>query len=480
MTRLRFSPASNPFTTAIFAVAIFGSAVVATAQSNAAQQSLTPPSTLTILVNFDGANGEEPFTENLVQGKDGNLYGTTSLGGASNDGIVFKMTPGGAITTLHTFTGVGTDGVMPLSGLVLGVDGNFYGTTNQGGTSDFGTVFKITPGGVLTTLHSFDETDGAFPGSALVQGTDKNLYGTTEYGVPGIYGTIFKISPSGTFTSLASFDDTNGYEPIGGLVQGTDGNFYGTTATGGATDLGVVFKITPAGVVTNLHSFANTDGWEPEGQLIQAANGSFYGTTIRGGANGDGEIFKITGSGTLTVVHSFDLTDGYEPNDGLLQATDGNFYGTTTGGGTGTPSEDGTVFELTAGSTLSTLYNFTGFAGDGGGPFGGLVQHTNGAFYGVTSGGGTGELGTVFSLSTGLGPFVKLLPTSGKVGSTVIILGTNLTGIKSVTFGGVTAVWTKGSATFLTATVPAGAKTGVVEVTTSCCKLKSNVSFRIP
>jgi uncharacterized repeat protein (TIGR03803 family) len=198
---------------------------------------------------------------------------------------------------------------------------------------------------------------------------------------------------------------------------------------------------------------------------------------LRGGANGDSEIFKITAAGVLTVLHSFDVTDGYEPNDSLLQATDGNFYGTTTYGGTG---EEGTVFEINSAGKLSTIYDFTGGLTDGSTPFGGLVQHTSGAFYGVTGGGGTGELGTIFTFGTGLSPFVKLLPASGKVGSTVTILGTNLTGIKSVTFNGIAATWTKGTNTYFTAVVPTGATTGLVEVTTSCCTLKSNVSFRIP
>jgi uncharacterized repeat protein (TIGR03803 family) len=458
---------------------VFAGATVAAAQTETAGP-IAPPATVTVLVNFDGTNGDDPFTENLVQGKDGNLYGTTTYGGSSDDGIIFKMTPGGTITTLHTFTGVGTDGTIPLSGLVLGVDGNFYGTANQGGTGDFGIVYKITPGGTFTTLHSFDETDGAFPASALVQGTDRNFYGTTEYGVPGIYGTAFKISPSGTFTSLVSFADSNGYEPIGGMVQGTDGNFYGTTATGGASGFGVVFKMTSAGTLTTLESFDNTHGWEPEGQLIQATNGSFYGTTLRGGASGDGEVFQITSAGTLSVLHSFDLTDGYEPNDGLVQATDGNFYGTSTGGGTGSPSADGTVFEVTSGGTLTTLYNFTGFAGDGGAPFGGLLQYTSGAFYGVTSGGGTGELGTVFSFGNGLGPFVKLLPAIGKAGATITILGNNLSTAAAVSFNGTSATFTPGSSTYLTAVVPLGATSGKVSVTLKSGKvLKSNVSFRV-
>jgi uncharacterized repeat protein (TIGR03803 family) len=192
---------------------------------------------------------------------------------------------------------------------------------------------------------------------------------------------------------------------------------------------------------------------------------------------GDGEVFKITSAGTLTVLHSFDVTDGNEPNDGLVQATDNNFYGTTTSGGS--PGGVGTIFEMTPSGTLTSLYTFTGLSGDGSTPFGGLMQHTSGTFYGVTSSGGTGHLGAVFDMGTGLAPFVKLLPTSGKVGSKVTILGTNLTGITSVTFNGTAATFTAGSTTFLTATVPTGATTGTVQVVTSGGTLKSNVKFRV-
>jgi uncharacterized repeat protein (TIGR03803 family) len=310
-----------------------------------------------------------------------------------------------------------------------------------------------------------------------VQGTDKNFYGTTSYSMPTVYGTVFKITSAGALTTLLFFNMTNGYDPLAGLVQGSDGNFYGTTATGGTSDLGTVFKTTPGGTPTSLHSFANSDGWEPESQLIQASNGSFYGTTLRGGANGDGEVFKITAAGTLSVSHSFDITDGYEPNDGLVQGTDGNIYGTTTGGGTGGM---GTVFEMPLAGSLTTLYNFAGGFTDGSTPFGGLVQHTSGVFYGVTDSGGSSSMGTVFSLSNGLGAFLKLLPASRKVGSSVTILGTDLSGITSVTFDGIAVTWTKGSTTYLTATVPVGATTGTVEVKTSCCTLKSNVKFRVP
>jgi uncharacterized repeat protein (TIGR03803 family) len=234
--------------------------------------------------------------------------------------------------------------------------------------------------------------------------------------------------------------------------------------------------MTRTGTLTSLYSFNNSDGWEPEGQLIQGTDGRFYGTTLRGGANGDGEIFKITSAGTFTLLHSFDVTDGYEPNDGLVQATDGNFYGTTTGGGSA--GGIGTIFEITPTGTLTSLYTFTGIT-DGSEPFGGLMQHTSGVFYGVTSSGGTGHLGTVFDIGTGLSPFVKLLPASGKVGAKIAILGTNLSGITSVTFNGTAATFSAGTKTYLTATVPTGATTGTVDVVTSGGTLKSNVKFRV-
>ncbi len=224
-----------------------------------------------------------------------------------------------SLTTLHAFAGYPNDGSAPSAGLVQATDGNFYGTTYAGGTSGncqggCGTVFRITPGGTLTTLHSFDCYDGASPTAALVQGTDGNFYGTTYGGGANqYYGTVFKITPSGTLTSLYSFcaqaNCTDGSMPYAGLVQGTDGNFYGTTLEGGANSgcslgsgtCGTVFKITPGGTLTTLHSFCAqsgcADGGNPYAGLVQASDGNFYGTTFERGANGYGTVFKITPSG---------------------------------------------------------------------------------------------------------------------------------------------------------------------------------------
>jgi uncharacterized repeat protein (TIGR03803 family) len=229
------------------------------------------------------------------------------------------------------------------------------------------------------------------------------------------------------------------------------------------------------------HSFDNTDGWEPEGVLIQGTDGAFYGTTLRGGTSGDGSAFKITSPGAFTPLHSFDFTDGYEPQAGLIQASDGNFYGTTYFGGATGP---GTIFEMTPAGIVITplLHSFSGGDGgtDGCGPSGALVQHTSGVLFGITSGCGSGELGTVFSEDTGLGAFVKTVPPSGKVGTTVTILGTDLSSTSSVKFNGVDAVIKAVSASHISTSVPMNATTGIVQVVTSGGTLESIVNFVVP
>ena len=379
----------------------------------------SPAQTLTTLVNFAGANGANPQSS-LIQGTDGNFYGTTPDGGDLSKcssfgcGTVFKITPGGTLTTLYSFCAQTncTDGADPLGGLVQATDGNFYGTTSAGGTRGDGTVFKITPSGTLTTLHSFCPqgppcNDGADPLGGLVQATDGNFYGTTNWGgANDSDGTVFKITPGGTLTTLHSFSGGDGAYPAAGLVQATNGNFYGTTQIGGyyggdycaGNGCGTVFKITSGGALTTLYSFCPqpncADGFDPVAGLVQATDGNFYGTTWFGGTQGGGTVFKITAGGTLTTLHSFNGDDGWWPLAGLMQATDGNFYGTTSDGGSGT------VFKITPGGALTTLYRFCSQSNcaDGADPKAGLVQATNGNFYGTTSGGGTYGEGTVFSL----------------------------------------------------------------------------------
>jgi len=446
-----------------------------------------PAQTFTTLQSFDSTDGANPEA-GLVQGVDGNLYGTTQQGGANGAGTVFEITPSGTLTTLYSFCSIGvcTDGDAPYAGLAQATNGNLYGTTTAGGTHGAGTVFKITSRGVLTTLYSFCSasacTDGKKPTAGLVQAANGDFYGTTEIEGAKGDGTIFKITPSGTLTVLYTFcsqPDCADGEGASGLVLATNGDFYGTTEGGGANGDGTVFKITAAGALTTLHSFDSADGADPLAGLVQAANGDFYGTTYIGGANGEGTVYKITPGGTLTTLYSFcsqsGCPDGANPYAGLIQATDGNFYGTTYAGGA---NFYGTVFKITPGGTLTTLHSFDD--ADGEETLAGLVQATNGILYGATYAGGADFNGTVFSLSVaGLGPFAETLPTSGKVGTSVKILGNNLTGTTSVTFNGTAATFTVVSGSEITTTVPTGATSGTVEVTTSSGTLKSNTKFRV-
>jgi len=432
--------------------------------------------TLTTLANFTGSNGSNPLFAPLVQGTDGNLYGTASAGGAHSQGTVFKITPSGTLTTLYSFCAKSncTDGSAPYAGLMLGRDGNLYGTTEAGGTSGLGTVFKITQRGALTTLHSFNSHDGASPYATLVQGTDGNFYGTTESGGSHILGTVFKMTPQGTLTTLHSFNSTDGSSPEAALIQATDGNFYSTTYNGGTEGYGTVFKITSGGTLSTLHIFDDaTEGRAVTSGLVQASNGSFYGSTTLGGPNSYGSVYTMTSTGTVTVLHGFNATDGATPN-ALVLATDGNFYGTTISGGA---NIDGTIFEVTPLVAMSTLHTFNG--SDGADSFAGLLQHTNGKFYGTTRVGGSKNDGTVFRLDVGLGPFVITVPTAGKVAAKVKILGTSLTGATSLSFNGIAAAFTVVSASEITTTVPAGATSGTVQVTTPGGTLLSNVAFRV-
>jgi uncharacterized repeat protein (TIGR03803 family) len=364
------------------------------------------------------------------------------------------------LTTLYTFAGQ-SDGGAPAVPLTQGTDGNFYGTTLNGGPScgngngTCGTIFQFTSSGTLNTLQSLYEGgpllqdpngqlqfyglgDGELysliPGGSIVNlatasgsapltvDTKGNFWGTTG-------ATVFEATPAGVLTTVYNFGGDGPW--VGGansgVVQGVDGDFYGTTVSGGIgecphdTDCGTVFKLTPTGTLTTLYEFCSqpseppcTDGYYPGG-LVQGSDGNFYGVTSQGGADGAcasnipggncGTIFKITPTGTFTTLHSFTWFDGGGPST-LIQATDGNFYGTTTYGGAsytvgGLGYGDGTIFRMTPDGTLTTLFNFDGT--DGGFASNALLQAKNGIFYGTTQGGGANNAGTIFSFSIGLG-----------------------------------------------------------------------------
>jgi len=435
------------------------------------------------LYSFTGTNdGWSP--NGLVQGSDGYFYGTTYHGGTngyanygSGYGTVFKITTNGALTTLYSFgsvqdtNGYPLDGANPQAALVQGSDGNFYGTTagwnGLGGPHYPGTVFKISTNGALTSLYSFTGTnDGAGP-NGLVPGSDGNFYGTTDHGGTNGNGTVFKITTNGALTSLYSFgsvqdnngDLLDGANPQAGLVQGSDGNFYGTTYHGGTNGNGTVFRITTNGTLTSLYSFTGyNDGGTPDAALVQGSDGYFYGTTEEGGTTnynanfrnyGGGTVFKISPNGTLTSLYSFTNSpdgpwpphpDGAYPEAGLVQGSDGNFYGTTAYGGmTGIHDGYGTVFQITTNGALTSLYSFggvplegpaPGLPGDGAYPEAGLVQGSDGNFYGTTSGGGQCLYGTVFRLTIlpppqlqvtilPFGPYVKLTWPTNYIGFTL-------------------------------------------------------------
>ena len=428
-----------------------------------------PGSPQTVILSGTGIGGTNfsPNFTTLVQGLDGNLYGTASQGGTFSQGMVFKVTPTGTVTPIYNFESYGA---APHAGLVLGTDGNFYGTTYEGGSNNFGTVFQITPGGVLTTLHSFEYSDGINPQAALVQGTDGKFYGTTTYGGNYGLGTIFRISSQGLLSTVHNF----GYlsEPLAALVEGSDGYFYGATAYGGRYGCcGVVFEINPNGLLNSLHEFNRTDGAHPEAALVQGSDGKFYGTTAAGGASGYGTVFRVGafGVGGFATLHSFAYSEGYEPAAGLIQASDGNFYGTTLQEGAG---GCGTLFQITPAGALTILHNFN-CTSDGGLPYGRPVQHTNGKLY------ATNGAGQVFTLDVGLGPFVRTLPTTAVLRSPVTILGTNLTGATSVSFNGTAAPFTVVSSSEITTRVPVGATTGKVRVVTPGGTLLSDVNFGV-
>jgi uncharacterized repeat protein (TIGR03803 family) len=371
--------------------------------------------------SFAGYPTEGAWTRmGLIQATNGNFYGTTNSGGDGSCtygcGTAFEITAGGAFNMLFNFDAF-TGG--PSSGLIQANDGNFYGTTGGGGGSPncyesngCGTVYEITPAGTMSTLYSFSEP--ATPLSGVIQGSDGNFYGTTYNGGDGSCtsgcGTIFNVTPAGVLTTLYSFPDTN--VAPGGLLQGTDGNFYGTTLYGGTGNVynydgnGTVFELTPSGTLTMLYSFCGqtncTDGGGPT-TLIQAADGNFYGTTLYGGAHGSGTVFEVTPAGALTTVYSFcaehSCIDGSEPT-GLMQAADGNFYGTTLHGG---GSSVGTIFEIISGQ-LTRIFKFGHTVGsypDGANPFAGVIQAADGSFYGTTAYGGNNNCsqgcGTVFT-----------------------------------------------------------------------------------
>lgn len=311
---------------------------------------MTPGGNLDWSLALQGTNGAWPVAAKLLLAPDGNLYGTTLKGGANNLGTIFRVTTNGVLTTLISFTGTNGlfRGAIPQAGLIDGKDGYFYGTTSAGGVSNTGTVFRVNATGDFASLTSFGGSNGASPQTPLLLGPDGNFYGTTrEGGTNGNCGTVFRVTAGGALSSLFSFNGTNGFLPGGGLVLGSDGDFYGTTTFGGTSNWGTIYRLSPTGEFTNLVLFEWTNGSDPYGELALASDGNFYGTTSQGGGGtyGVGTVYRLTPSGVLTTLLEFDGTNGNGPVDGLIVGSDGDFYGTTQFG-IGGPSSRGSVFRL--------------------------------------------------------------------------------------------------------------------------------------
>jgi uncharacterized repeat protein (TIGR03803 family) len=429
----------------------------------------------------------------VMQATDGNLY-MAGGPGAYGHGAILRVTPSGGFNVLYSFCSQRgcPDGSYP-STLILGSDGNFYGATEAGGNRiGGGTVYKLTLDGNLTTLYSFCTTiecpDGSGP-YGIIQASDGNLYGLTSNGGYQTNGTIFRVSPTGEFTVLHHFclNSSCGSDAPAptGLIQGIDGKLYGTTRFDGAHNGGVLYRMTLDGEYTVIYNFCSLSGCLDGGgpnQIVQDANGNFFGTNYGGGSKGYGTVFELTSKNQYIVLDNFDFLLGAP--EGLTLASDGNFYGASMGAsnyGTG-----GTVFEVTPKGELTFLNIFgndcaldTGWY-----PVGSIFQNTEGALYGATGyGNSVGDCntngvgyGTMYSVS-GLTPLVETAPVAGPVGQSVIILGNGLTGSTSVTFNGVEAEFTVVSDTYIQATVPQGATTGVVSVVTPSGTIKSNPQF---
>ncbi|HEX6505760.1 MAG TPA: choice-of-anchor tandem repeat GloVer-containing protein [Terriglobales bacterium] len=431
------------------------------------------------MFDFVDANGCCPsYPGVLAQGRDGNLYGTTQNGGTNTYGTVFVMNLStGFLSTLYSFDIPHGQG--PQAGLAMGFDGNFYGTTYLGGASPgVGVLFKFTPGGPPTILHNFaNTTDGAYPRQPPIPAPDGNLYGVTGNGTNYV---VYRVTPSGTFTPVATAPGYS-YAP---LLLATDGKLYGVTNFGGTYNGGTVFQLTLGKIpkVKIIYSFGSSQstGFNPTGGLMQASDGKLYGTTPNGGSSSGGVLFQLTTAGGYKVLRSFaaaaPATDGYGPLAGLVQGSDGFLYGVNPNGGA---SGFGTLFRInTTGSTFQVLHNFDGVSGAN--PTSTPILATNGKIYGMTMSGGAFHQGVFYSFDNALKPFASLFVIwSGKLGNSLDILGQGFSNATGVKFGTGPGTFVAGNDTYMTATVATGSTTGHVTVLEPAGNLASPQTFKV-
>lgn len=473
------SPARSGVKTVVRLLTLFTLALAGLAAAASGQ-------TYKVLFDPDRTTGTNTQDFKFTQARDGNLYVTANQGGIVNGnclfgcGQVLAMTPAGVVTSVHAFDIV-AEGSFPRGGLTLGADGNLYGVLSGGSVNGSGSIFKMTTAGVTSVLHAFTSAEGnvSYP---PIQATDGNFYGTTSGG--SFVGVLYKLTAAGKFTVLHNFNRFVEGDGGGAVVQGADGKLY-TAAAEGAVGLGTVLQFTTAGAVKILHNFP-IDRSEGSGIFtpVQAPDGNFYGVCNQGGAQSFGTIWKISPAGVFKLLHSFNGTsDGQYAADALSVGTDGNLYGLTEFQGVnGGPGSGGTIFQITTAGIFKVLFGFTlGNSASGQFPNTRLTQHTNGLFYGITeNGGGPDSDGTFYDLNNGLAAFAMVRAASGKVGAQVGILGQGFTSATVVKFGGVAATTTAlTGSTYVLATVPAGALSGVVTVTTGATVLTGNKTFKV-
>lgn len=464
----------------------------------------TPIGVVTDLHDFKGPDGSAPQS-GLSLGFDGNFYGATEWGGTSNVGTVFSY-GGGAVTSFHSFSD-GSDGAYPWATPIQAPDGNVYGITNNG--SNPGEIYRLNP---VTGAFSTIATAPSSTVAPMILGADGNLYGTTAKGGTSNEGTVFQLTITGKVPKLKiihSFatDGVDGTNPAGPVMQGADGKLYGTTVWGGSVGAGTVFVLTTGGGGYKvLYSLQGTDGNNPNSGLVQGSDKFLYGVASRGGVNNLGTLFKVSTTGKgFAKLHDFETSTGDTPFSNLMLHTNGTIYGTTNHGGTpNTPY--GVLYSFTNGLKpfVSLVVVWSGKVGTQVGIIGQGFSNATGVKFGTGAGTFTALSDTymIASPDTGAttGPVTvlepggnltsiqtfKMLPTisgfspkTGSVGASVVITGTSLTQTTSVTFGGVKANFTVNSDTQVTATVPTGAKTGKIGITTKGGKTTSAAKFTV-
>jgi len=465
---------------------------------------------VTQLYSFTGS-GDGSYPGPLMQAANGLLYGATLSGGALNYGSIYNITTTGSFFTVKDLNTGFHDGTQPRGRLLLGQDGNWYGTTFAGGLYSQGTIFEITAAGEYKILYNFGQiaSVGVNPFGGLIQAPDGTFYGTATSGGSIGYGTVYKFTVSGspqvaTMSPVYAFDDTHGNYPKCTLLLASDGNLYGTTANGGPTEQGVIFKLTTAGVITVLRNFGGSNGAYPTSALIQGSDGALYGTTPNGGL-GYGVLFKITTAGGGVWTKAVTATRAYYPQDALVFGSDGNLYGAAN---SGCLNGFGGIYQVTPTGTVTTVYSFDGttiaypqaplllgpdnklygsdisgalFRFDGANLdyfgtvnsalgtsiYASLAYGPDGNFYGAANQGGANNSGTVFQLDVDIPTITGFSPTTAETGNTIAITGTNFATATAVTINGASAAFTVVDDTHITATVPAAATpTGSIAVTT--------------